>query len=157
VPAWRWSGVSITSAGWPWPPSRRSQRWGFRAADECARPPAQVKAEDFERADRVVALKRDEHLPLLQERFPAWAEMVEFWQVKDAREAVAVIEEEVLGLIARLLGGGNRPGADAPVASAQPRGQARSEPAKKPVTVKIPPRNRSAFTRRSRSGRGSSL
>src|SRR5213082_770189 len=42
---------------------------GVRAAGECARPPAQVTAEDFERADRVVALKRDEHLPLLRERF----------------------------------------------------------------------------------------
>jgi hypothetical protein len=40
------------------------------ASDECAHAPAQVAAEDFTAADRVVALKRDEHLPLLQERSP---------------------------------------------------------------------------------------
>src|SRR5947209_14085616 len=82
---------------------------GVCAGDECARAPAQVTADDLERADRVVALKRDEHLPLLQERFPAWAEKVEFWHVDDAPEALALIEREVLGLVARILGGGNRP------------------------------------------------
>jgi predicted translation initiation factor SUI1 len=96
-----------------------------------------VTAEDFGRADRVVALKRDEHLPLLQERFPAWAEKVEFWEVEDTPEAVAVIEQEVMGLIARLLGGGNRRDAHAPVPSAQSSDLPRSEPAKKPVTVKV--------------------
>src|SRR5213596_345658 len=40
---------------------------GVRAPVECGRPPMQVTAEHFERADRIVALKRDEHLPLLQE------------------------------------------------------------------------------------------
>jgi protein-tyrosine phosphatase len=108
---------------------------GVRAPVECGRPPMQVTAEDFGRADRVVALKRDEHLPLLQERFLAWAEKVEFWQVEDAPEAVAVIEQEVLGLIARLLGGGNRRDAHAPVPSAQSSDLPRSEPAKKGVTT----------------------
>src|SRR5580700_8271058 len=51
---------------------------GVRAADAVTRLPAQVTTDDLERADRVVALKQDEHLPLLQERFPAWVEKVEF-------------------------------------------------------------------------------
>ncbi len=51
---------------------------GVHAAEDVARFPMQVTAEDLERAERVVALKQDEHLPLLQERFPAWAEKVEF-------------------------------------------------------------------------------
>src|SRR5205085_1915892 len=61
---------------------------GVCASDNCARPPAQVTTDDLEAADRVVALKQAEHLPLLQERFPAWAEKVEFWQVDDAPEAL---------------------------------------------------------------------
>src|SRR4029077_3565364 len=56
---------------------------GLRAAD-CARFPAQVTADDCDLANWIVALKQAEHLPLLQERFPAWAEKVEFWQVDDA-------------------------------------------------------------------------
>jgi protein-tyrosine phosphatase len=42
-----------------------------------------VTTDDLERAGRVVALKRDEHLPLLQERFPAWAEKLESRHCKD--------------------------------------------------------------------------
>src|SRR5262245_11692787 len=44
---------------------------GLRAAPEFARFPIQVTAEDFEMANWIVALKEAEHLPLLQERFPA--------------------------------------------------------------------------------------
>src|SRR5438046_836741 len=40
---------------------------GVHAADACARPPTQATADDLARADRIVALKRDEHLPVLQE------------------------------------------------------------------------------------------
>ena len=69
---------------------------GVRAAEAVARLPAQVTADDLEGANRVVALKKEEHLPLLEERFPAWADKVEFWQVDDAPEALALIEREVL-------------------------------------------------------------
>src|SRR5947209_13643522 len=82
---------------------------GVCAGAGCARAPAQVTEEDFAAAGRVVALKRDEHLPLLQERFPAWAEKVEFWHVEDAPQVLGLIEQEVMGLVARLLGGGQRP------------------------------------------------
>jgi protein-tyrosine-phosphatase len=47
---------------------------GVRAAEAVTRLPAQVTTDDLERADRIVALKQAEHLPLLQERFPGWAE-----------------------------------------------------------------------------------
>jgi protein-tyrosine phosphatase len=82
---------------------------GVRAAEAVTRLPAQVTTDDLERAALIVALKHAEHLPLLQERFPAWVEKVEFWQVDDAPEALALIEREVMGLVARLLGGGQRP------------------------------------------------
>ena len=81
---------------------------GVRAAEAVARLPAQVTTDDLERADRVVALKEAEHLPLLRERLPARAEKVEFWQVDDAPEALGLIEREVMGLVARILGGGGR-------------------------------------------------
>lgn len=100
-------------------------------------PPAQVTAEDFENAALVIALKRDEHLPLIQERFPSWAEKVEFWQVDDAPEAVAVIDQEVMGLIARLAGGGSRWDVQTPATSTEPPRRASTEPAKKPLIVKV--------------------
>src|SRR5262249_8885310 len=56
----------------------------------------------------IVALKEAEHLPLLQERFPAWAEKAEFWHVDDAPEVLDQIEREVMDLAARLIGGGRK-------------------------------------------------
>ena len=81
---------------------------GVRAAEDMTRFPAQVTEEDLEHADWIVALKQTEHLPLLQVRYPTWAEKVEFWQVDDAPEALALIEREVMDLIARLMRGGKR-------------------------------------------------
>jgi predicted translation initiation factor SUI1 len=107
---------------------------GVTAAAAVTRMPAQVTTADLEAAERIVALKEAEHLPLLQERFPAWAGKVEFWQVDDAPDALAQIEREVMALVARLLGGGGgaRPG---PVTA--PERPAAKEPAKKPVTLKV--------------------
>jgi protein-tyrosine phosphatase len=108
---------------------------GVRAAEAVTRLPAQVTTDDLERADRVVALKHAEHLPLLQERFPAWAEKVEFWHVDDAPEVLGLIEQEVMGLVARLLGGGQCPASQpTDAASASPPVK---EPARKPVTLKV--------------------
>src|SRR5438445_12381682 len=49
---------------------------GIRADDAVARFPAQLTTDELKLADRVVALKQDEHQPLLQERFSAWIEKV---------------------------------------------------------------------------------
>jgi protein-tyrosine phosphatase len=108
---------------------------GVCAGEDCSRPPAQVTAEELEAADRVVALKRDEHLPLLRERFPAWVEKAEFWHVDDAPKVLGLIEQEVMGLVARLLGGGRRP--QNPPAEAAPVAPPVKEPAKKPITLKV--------------------
>src|SRR5215471_10210242 len=61
---------------------------GVRAGDAITRMPAQVTTDDLEGAALVVALKQAEHLPLLQERFPAWADKVEFWRVDDVPEVL---------------------------------------------------------------------
>jgi protein-tyrosine phosphatase len=109
---------------------------GVRAADAVTRMPVQVTAAELEQADRIVALKRAEHLPLLQERFPAWAARVEFWHVDDAPEALALIEREVMGLVARLLGGSERQQSQ-PAEALAPQRPGVKEPARKPVTVKV--------------------
>jgi protein-tyrosine phosphatase len=88
---------------------RALEGMGIRAAADGARPPAPVAAADLETADRIVGLKHDEHLPLLEERFPAWADRVEFWHIDDAPDAPGLIEHEVMGLVARILGGGGQP------------------------------------------------
>jgi predicted translation initiation factor SUI1 len=81
---------------------------GHRAVDDFRRYPLQATTMDFDQADFIVALKQAEHLPLLQDRFPAWIEKVEFWHVDDAPEVLGLIEREVMGLTARLIGGGKR-------------------------------------------------
>jgi protein-tyrosine-phosphatase len=43
-----------------------------RTSDAVGRFPVQVTTNDLEGADRIIALKHAEHVPLLQERFPAW-------------------------------------------------------------------------------------
>ena len=101
---------------------------GVRAAEAVTRLPAQVTTDDLERADRIVALKQAEHLPLLQERFPAWAEKVEFWHVDDAPEVLGLIEQEVMGLVARILGGGQRQESQPTEGAARNAPQRRSQP-----------------------------
>jgi protein-tyrosine phosphatase len=93
---------------------------GLRAVTEFGRFPIQATAEDFEAAHWIVALKEAEHLPLLQERFPAWAEKVEFWHVDDAPEVLHLIEREVMDLAARLIGGGRKRVAPPPETAAEP-------------------------------------
>src|SRR6266545_508455 len=109
---------------------------GVRAAEAVARFPVQVTTDDLERAALVVALKHAEHLPLLQERFPGWAERVEFWHVDDTPEVLGLIEQEVMGLVARLLGGGQRQERQ-PTEAPIPERTAATKPAKQPVTLKV--------------------
>lgn len=79
---------------------------GIRDTQRCGRHPAQVTQVELEQADVIVALKHAEHLPLLQERFPAFTDKVEFWHVDDAPDALPIIESKIDDLLARLLGGG---------------------------------------------------
>ena len=109
---------------------------GVRAGDAFTRMPAQVTTDDLEGAALVVAMKHAEHLPLLQERFPAWVEKVEFWHVDDAPEVLGLIEQEVMGLVARILGGGDRQEGP-PTEALVPERPPGKEPAKRPPTVKV--------------------
>ena len=70
--------------------------------DGCDRMPATATPEDFDKADRIIALKEAEHHPLLLERFPDWVGKVEYWHVEDDDDALPHVEREVRELIARL-------------------------------------------------------
>jgi len=109
---------------------------GHRATDDAARFPVQVTADDLEKADLIIALKKAEHLPLLNEQFPSWAEKVEFWDDDDAPEAPALIEREVMGLVARILGGGELQGSPQ-IETPALECPARKGPTSKPVAVKV--------------------
>jgi hypothetical protein len=82
---------------------------GARAAEAVSRSPAPATSADPEGVALIVARKHAEHLPLLQERFTAVAQKVEFWHGDDAPEVLGLIEQQVMGLVARLPGGGQRP------------------------------------------------
>jgi protein-tyrosine phosphatase len=84
------------------------------------RTPTKVLPADFESADLIIALKEAEHRPLLIERYPDWAERVEFWQVEDDEEALPLIERSVMELTARMLGGGGVGPSETPVAEVKP-------------------------------------
>jgi len=78
------------------------------------RMPLQAQDEDFARAQRVVALYEREHRPLVAERFPAWAERVEYLEVPDVgelgfNEALGLMERAVLTLLEQLQGDGPGP------------------------------------------------
>jgi protein-tyrosine phosphatase len=93
---------------------------GLRAVAEFGRSPTQATVGDFEAARWIVALNEAEHLPLLKERFPGWAEKVEFWHVDDDPEVLDLIEREVMDLAARLIGGGRKRVAPPPEAAVEP-------------------------------------
>ena len=66
--------------------------------------PEQLREDDLRSADRIIALNEPEHRRLLEERFPWWADRVEYWQIKDvglapADIAMAQIEEQTKLLI----------------------------------------------------------
>jgi protein-tyrosine phosphatase len=45
--------------------------------------PVALKLADLAAADCVVAMKRDEHFPMMQQRFPDWAQRIRYWEVHD--------------------------------------------------------------------------
>lgn len=106
---WRASsrGLAVERGGGNVGPMARSaiatlEGMGLAGVPDLTRFPAQVTADELAGAHLIVALKQAEHFPLLQERFPAWAEKVEFWHIEDAPGVLGLIEGEVVALTARL-------------------------------------------------------
>jgi protein-tyrosine phosphatase len=47
------------------------------------RDPRSVQPEDWAKAQRIIALSRAEHQPMVEQYFPAYAAAVEYWEVGD--------------------------------------------------------------------------
>ena len=45
--------------------------------------PIAVEENDFQAAQRIIALQEAEHRPYLRNRYPAWKDRVEYWHVRD--------------------------------------------------------------------------
>jgi protein-tyrosine phosphatase len=71
------------------------------------RMPRQADEADLRGADLIIALKADEHRPLLLSRHAGWEERVEYWDMHDDYDAspdevLPAIERAVEALVARL-------------------------------------------------------
>ncbi len=69
--------------------------------------PLQISEADLAAADHIVAVKEAEHRPLLEARFPAWRDRVEYWHVHDLDcaapdDAIPQLERELVRLVERL-------------------------------------------------------
>ena len=50
----------------------------------CHQPlPVALTLQDLEGASLLIALKREEHYPMMQERFPEWADRIRYWEIHD--------------------------------------------------------------------------
>ena len=68
------------------------------------RRPIQVQESDFAEAARVIAMDEREHRPMMGQRFPYWADRIEYWQVADIGEvepdvALLALEKRVRALL----------------------------------------------------------
>jgi protein-tyrosine phosphatase len=75
------------------------------------RMPLPATEADLGRADLIIALKGDEHRPLLESRHAGWEERVEYWEMHDDYDAspddvLPDIERAVEVLLDRLAAGG---------------------------------------------------
>jgi protein-tyrosine phosphatase len=69
--------------------------------------PMQLQEPDLAQADMIIAMDGAEHRPYLEERFPTWAERVEYWHIHDldgasTDEAFPALEREIHSLIQRV-------------------------------------------------------
>ncbi len=67
----------------------------------------QLSEADLREASLVIALKDDEHRPMVREMFPAWESKIVFWDVSDMphiwpEEALPVIQKRVEELVREL-------------------------------------------------------
>jgi len=72
-----------------------------------ARTPMDAAEQDFEKSDRIIAIKRDEHLPLIERRFNRFADRVEYWNIHDIdastpEEQLPLLQTKVQSLVSEL-------------------------------------------------------
>ncbi len=71
------------------------------------RDPKQLTVRDLGNCDLVIAVKEAEHRAMMIDKFPLWADQIEYWQIDDIDcappdEALPVLEEKVRDLVRRL-------------------------------------------------------
>ena len=76
--------------------------------------PWQLSQTDLENADLVIAVKEAEHRAMMAERFPQWADKIEYWAIDDldcatADEALPICEASIEALVDRLAAGQRSP------------------------------------------------
>lgn len=76
-------------------------------AFDAERLPIPLSEEDLEGADMVIALKEAEHRAMMEEQFPDWSNLIEYWHVDDldcatADEALPVCQSHLEALVERL-------------------------------------------------------
>lgn len=79
-------------------------------ARAAGRLPQQCVHADFETVHHTVAVNEPEHRPLMVERFPSWAERIEYWNVSDIdiqpwSMALAAIDRQIDILLGRVCSG----------------------------------------------------
>jgi protein-tyrosine phosphatase len=72
--------------------------------------PQRCTADDLAGADLVVAVKEEEHRPLVRERFAEWEDRLDYWNIHDIEDAapadaLKVLAQEIHLLLLRLRGG----------------------------------------------------
>jgi low molecular weight protein-tyrosine phosphatase len=74
---------------------------------ENVRLPMKLKEQDLKQADLIIALDEEEHRPYMHQRFPDWADKIDYWHVHDlhestAEDALPLAEREIRALVERL-------------------------------------------------------
>ncbi|MBV8176440.1 MAG: low molecular weight phosphatase family protein [Verrucomicrobia bacterium] len=64
----------------------------------------QLLEDDLLKSDRSIAMDRAEHLPMMQNQFPAWVDRIGYWDVPDIphrpfKEALREIEQNIIRLL----------------------------------------------------------
>lgn len=67
----------------------------------------QIQEKDFIESQKIIALQRHEHYPMMQKQYPEWADRIEYWDVADigfvsSRLALSRIEQNVSELVQQL-------------------------------------------------------
>ena len=71
------------------------------------RNPKQLSTRDLGSFDLVIAMKEVEHRAMMMDKFPLWADRIEYWHIDDIdcappHEALPILEEKVRELVERL-------------------------------------------------------
>jgi predicted DNA-binding protein (MmcQ/YjbR family)/protein-tyrosine-phosphatase len=83
--------------------------WFDPALPAVTRYPVQASLADLEAADRIIAIKEEEHRPLMDELFPNWQDKIEYWHIHDLdqatyHEAMPLLKAKVAALMNQMAG-----------------------------------------------------